>query len=267
MHTLTLVDTPATDGSPRRYEYSFPGSWEELTPHQLGQVLLLRSAGLPEARFFPRLLRMLAGIPSRMAARMRIDDLLTCPEPGKVLLVEQLHWATADPVFLRSLLPDLTVGGRKWQGPKNQLKNFSLLQFSMMDHCVEALRTNRTEAALHNALGACYHPVDEPWDNEGIESRGRKLASLPLATKLAAVFNYQAVRAALPSSFPRTFSKRKNDDATPDFGVDGLIEAVAGDKFGDVDQAGHKRLTYALINSERAILALDRMEREAEQNR
>lgn len=265
MHTLTLVDTPNSSGTSRSYEYVFPGSWEELSIHQLGQVLLLRGSGLTEARFFPRLLRTLAGIPARLAARMRIDDLLSCPQPGTVLLIEQLHWATTDPVFSRSLLPTLTVGGRVWQGPKAQLKNFSLLQFSLMDHCVEVLRTARSEEALHNALGAAYHPADEPWHNEGVEARGRMLATLPLTTKLAAVFNYQAVRASLPAHFPRTFSKQHPDDAHAiDFGVDGLIEAMAGDKFGDVDQAGHKRLTYALINSERAIISMDRMKREFE---
>lgn len=267
MHTLTLVDTPAADGKPRAYNYTFAGSWAELTPEQLGRTLLLRAANLPPESFFPRLLRMLADLPARIAARMCYDDLLHVAAPGVVHIVQQLQWATTDPVFERSLLPTLAVRGRTWQGPKNQLKNFTVLQFSMADHCVEALRTVRTTEALHNALGALYHPADEAWDAEGIESRGRAMASLPLGIQLAAVFNYQAVRAALPAHFRRTFTRKDKDDDTPDFGVDGLVEAIAGDKFGDVDQAGHKRLTYALINSERAMASLARAEKEAEQPR
>lgn len=275
MHTLTLVDLPDEHGKPRTYEFTFPGAWNELTPMQLGQVVLLRSSGVHETAVRYRMLRLLAGIPKRLFERMAMGDVMEFVpgNGGHVYVVKELNYLFTDPVFEQSLVPEFKLsnhrrlggvrlpGSVRWQGPKNQLKNFSVIQFAMADHCFTVLQSSKTPEALHNFLGCTYHPDGEAWTRDGIEQRGRALSVLPLHLKLAAVFNYQAVRAALPLRFPKTFGKRKDDEVFPDFGIDGLIEGIAGEKFGTVDVAGDKPLHPALINCERAMIAKAEMDK------
>jgi hypothetical protein len=275
MHTLTLVDIPDEHGKPRTHEFTFPGAWEELTPLQLGQVVLLRSSGINEDALKYRMLRMLASIPKRLFERMHMGDVIEFVS-GKLYAIKELNFLFAEPVFEKSLVHEFKLsshrrvagvrlpGTVRWQGPKNQLKNFTVLQFSMADHCLQVLQASKSTEALNNLLGALYHPEGEPWNAAGIEQRGHALSVLPLHLKLAAVFNYQAVRAGLPALYPHTFGKRKDDDA-PDFGIDGLMEALAGDKFGEVDRVGDKPLTAALINCERARLLQLEMEKQSQE--
>lgn len=290
MHTLTLVDLPDEHGKPRAYEFTFPGAWEELTPMQLGQMVLLRSSGVHESAIRYRMLRTLASIPKRLFHRMNMGDVMEFVpgNGGQVHVVKELNYLFTDPVFEKSLVPEfklassrsvagIRVGGSvRWQGPKNQLKNFTVLQFAMADHCLQVLQTSKTTESLNNFLGATYLPEVlvkdkdgerlevQKWDSKGIEPRGLELSVLPLHLKLAAVFNYQAVRAALPLRFPHTFGKRKGDDPMPDFGIDGLIEGIAGDKFGTVDVAGDKPLHPALINCERAMITKEQIDQARE---
>lgn len=258
MHTIELHDLPDTKGRPVVHRFSFPGDWKELTGDQLGRVAMLITAPVPEAELRFRLLRSLAGIPKKLFVRSAMEDLLG--EATDLLpQLDAFFPKYGKPVvFERSLMPLLEHDGRRWEGPRDNLGNFNVLQLSFCDHLLADVQHGAPKA-LNNLLGGLYVPEGSEWDNDGIEERAQQLASLPLATRLGAGMNYSALRNGLAERYPRTFGKRKTEEGE-DYGIDGLLEALAGEKFGTVDQVGGMPVHPALVHSERQLQMAEEME-------
>ena len=241
------------------HSFTFAERWDELTAEQLGKLLLLQQSTLEPMEQRIRALRLLAGIPKKLMARACELD------PEDIALPQLDAFFVLDPkapvVFEKSLLPAIVHEGRTWCGPKNTLGNFSVLQLSFADICLQGVQQQQSDESLNNLLGALYVPEDENWTSEDIEARGAELASVAPHVKLAAAFNYAALRAWLPTRYPRTFGKRKKEEEErEDYGIDGLLEALAGEKFGTVDQVGAKPLHPALVHSERKLEEREQLE-------
>lgn len=255
MHTIDLIGPRGEE-----HHFVFPGTLDELNAEQLGQVALDLLSALPENAIRYRLLRVLAGIPGRTFIRIFPEDMLqgTADEAS---LLPQLDWLFKRPILERSLIPELTVGKCKYIGPSTALGNFSVLQLSFADICFSAVQDKGSVEALNNLMGALYYPEGTEWNNADIEERGAKLAALPLHVRLGAWLNYKALRNTLPLRYPETFA---GAEAKDDFGIDGLLEGLAGDKFGRVDQVGAQSLHPALVHCERQLVRAREMKNEAQ---
>lgn len=260
MHTIELHDLPDAKGRPVVHRFSFPGDWQELTGEELGRVAVMSAADLPEAELRFRLLRNLAGIPKKLFVRCNVEDLLG-DGPDLLPQLDAFFPKEGKPVvFQKSLLPALEHDGTRWEGPRDSLGNFTVLQLSFCDHLLNEVQKG-TPNALVNLMGALYVPEGRLWDNEGIEDRANRLASLPLTTRLGAAMNYSALRNGVAERYWRTFGKRKSEEGE-DYGIDGLLEALSGEKFGTVDQVGGMPVHPALVHSERQLQMAEEMEAE-----
>ncbi len=248
MRGISLIGADST------FELQFAEGWHELTQDQFCAVAEARTMAGDKDALKVHLLRLLTGMTDAQFHNMRLDDLLElCSDEVHNEWVEAcpwLNWLLEEPVLEQSMLPEVKHDGIHYQGPKSGLGNFTVLQLSFADLCLQALNDQPDEKALNNLLGALYHEFGTLWSNESIEERGLVLARLPLATKLGAVLNYQGSRATLPLRYPRTFRATQGKE---DFGIDGLLESLAGDKFGEVDQVGSKPLHLALVHCERML--------------
>ena len=244
-------------------ELQLPESWAELSAVQFAAVAEARTMGADKDALKVHLFRILTGMPDAMFHRIELSDLLqVCTNDAHEEWAETcpfMNWLLDEPVLEKSMLSEVQHNGVTYQGPKSGLGNFTVLQFSFGDLCLSALKAEPGEKALNNLMGALHHEHGMLWDNDGIEARAEQLSSLPLATKLAAVLNYQGCRATLPLRYPKTFKAAGKDDA---FGIDGLIESLAGEKFGEVDRVGSKPLHLALVHCERLIERQEEIERE-----
>jgi hypothetical protein len=242
MHTIDLIGPHGEE-----QHFAFAGDWGELTELQLGQVAAELISGYTEIALRFRLLRLLAAIPKRTFLRIKyFSDLITAT-PDKAVVLPQLDWLLAPPVFHKSIVPHFTVGEQRFAGPDNDLDNFSIVQLSFADICLSAFIEHSTGENLNNILGALYVPEGRTWNHRDIEARGAQLASLPLHRKLGAVLNYRGLRNTLPIRYRRTFSGKGSSD---DFGIDGLVVGIAGEKFGKVTEAGTMPLHPVLVHCE-----------------
>lgn len=259
MHEIELIGTPDRKGRPTAFTFTFPSSWEECTAEQLGDMAILSALGLEPAHLKMRALQKLAAIPAKQFDKMKLVDMIQAvDEDGTLVFMPQLNWLLEAPIYGKSRVPTIEVGGVTYQGPRDTLGNFTLLQFSFADHCLAALAGNPTDDALDMLLGTLYYPLGTAWDNAGIEARARKLSAVPGRIKLAATLNYRSLRACVVQLYPLTFKGGDSDG----FGIDGLLEGYAGDKFGTVDQVGAMPLHPALVHSERAIKRKEELEAE-----
>jgi hypothetical protein len=240
-HTIDI-----TGPNGEAYSYELPGSWAELSAEKLAVVASALASGKEGAQVRMQLFKELAGIPTKVFRRISIQLSVLHGQEGGFL--PQLDWVFTTPFFDISYMPSITLGKSKWTGPGNTLGNFSVLQLSFADICLGAVAASPTDSAVHDLLGALYYEDGAKWDHSGIEQRGKALAALPHSLKMAAILNYRGLRSTLPTIYPLTFSGKEEEH---DFGIDGLLEGLAGDKFGTVDEVGSKPLHPVLVHCER----------------
>lgn len=257
MHSITLIGPKGEE-----YNYSFAADWNELDALQAGEVAAHLLAGLPDPVLRFELLRLLAGIPKDIFRRSFHEDMVTIDQKDQAVLLPQLDWLFTDPVLDVSLLPEVVVGKQRYTGPSSALGNFTVLQLSFADICFSAVGAQDSPEAIDNLMGALYYPDGTAWNNEHIEERGKQLAELPAKTKLTAWLNYRGLRNTLPLRYPRTFSGKEGSD---DFGIDGLLEGLAGAKFGRADQVGGQPLHPVLVSCERTLIREAELKAQANQ--
>jgi hypothetical protein len=261
MHQLEVLTTRK-----RTMRFSFPGAWEECTPQQLGVIAALLSAGhdttedREQCHLRLRLLHELSGMPDKVFCRIAPEDLLglRSDELGidRVALLPELDWALKPPAWERSLVPCLSVNGTRFSGPTDRLAHMTLLQWGFCDQLMQRLGRLACPEALHELLGALYHPTDSTWDHEHIEERAAQLAGVDDPTKLGAVLNYTGLRAWLSARYPRCFKGAQQDP----HGIQGMVVRMAGPKFGTVQQTYHANLHDVMVHVEQAIEDAERTE-------
>jgi hypothetical protein len=228
------------------FAFELPASWAEIKAADLALIADALTSGRSDLQVRIFLLRELAGMPKRIFQRINFHSSVLHGQDGSFL--PQLDWVFSTPAFEISHMPSITLGKASWTGPANMLGNFSVMQLSFADICLGAVAADPTDSAVDNLLGALYHQAGTTWDNSGIEQRGKALSTLPHGQKMAAVLNYRGLRSTLPRLYPLTFSGKQEEH---DFGIDGLLEGLAGDKFGTVDEVGAKPLHPVLVHCER----------------
>lgn len=266
MHTLTLHDVP-TGGQPVRYDFTFPGSWEEATTEDLITVCrVLAHPDDTEARRM-RLLRELCAIPAHLAHRMpgveqctyRVDVTdrsgpFRPVEKFEWQLLPQLDWAFAPGCYTTSLLPEVEHDGVRWEGSKSGFDGMGLAQWIWATTFIGELRKappDSKDAVMNELLGIIYRPVQAsgspaPFDPEQRHAHAARLASLPMHQKLATVLNHEALHAMLPVLYRRSFDPEGEVQRSP-AGLYGIAyDVAASGVFGDTDRTEQQPVAKVL---------------------
>lgn len=265
MHTITVHDAPAADGSPVTHHFTLPSGWcdEEapLKPHHLltiSKALCTAAAVRGNAREMDlseedvqngadaiaryELFTDLIQLPHTLAYRLPPADHFYYEtdttdygtgyapvERSEYRLLPQLDWCFTPPLFRTSLLPTLEHDGSTWEGPDDHFTYMTLNRWMWGTTLVQGVRAaakGTEDKALNEVLGALYTPHGVAWNNKLIEAHAARLATLPSATKVAALLNYEAINASLAEDYPRVFDPRGEAYNSPQ-GVFGMAYDVA----------------------------------------
>lgn len=267
MHTISLYDQPAADGTPVVHAFQFAAGWDEARPEDLLAIAEAQLSTEDATRMKFNLLRALADIPAALMERMPAAADLTFPvdttdrsgpfRPVETMahkLLPQLDWCFTSPSYTRSLLPELAHAGITWTGPDSLFERMTLHQWCFCTELVQAFRRSSTveEAAqnLANAMGALYQPAHCSWRKEPIEEYAAKLATLAPGVQLAAVLNYEALHSTLSTTYPRVFKPNMEGDPPSPQGLFGLAHDAAKSgafvNYGDEELVENKRLHLVL---------------------
>lgn len=253
MHRIQVLHPANNQHDGRWVRYHLPGSWDELTRHQLTDLVELDLQRLPREERRLKAFTRLIGLPDKDAIRLDPTDLIAprtvTSDDGQQSQVEELlpwmHWSEEEPVYNTSLLPEIRVGRRKWTGPADGLCNFTVKRWAMVDENIMELHAKPSVVNLNNVLGALYVPEGDAWNSEGIDERGVLLAGIHQRVKYAALVNYKALRGTLPLKYPLSFQGA----GTSDFGVHGMIVDLAGTTaFGGIKDDGSLRAYDAMLH-------------------
>ena len=248
MHTIDLYAAP---GTPTR-SFTFPSKWNELSAEQLPKLAMLLSVLTDEDDARVVILQTLSGMPGSAFAEpngIPYEDLCMVTEATdstalKVTFLPQLDWCFQPPDLspeqpgpAKSLLPSITLpdGTITYAGPGDGLDNFSFDRFVWVDSLFQQLVTEPNDQHMNNWLGAAYQPEGTTWNSIDLEKHAEQLATLPTATKLAALLNYRGLRAACSALYPSVFSSSAEAGPGTSLGLFGMVYDVAdGGVFGAV---------------------------------
>jgi len=282
MHHLEVFGWNPKDPAEGRI-YSYPAAWAECTVLQLGTVAALtsakpdlqsaeiqelppaeqaRMAEMGEAHLRLHLLRELTGMAGQVFEQIDVSDLLSLRPDDlgveRVAFLPSLDWCMVEPIYDKSLVPELVVGKRRFAGPNERLARMTVLQWGFADTLMGVFVKSGQVQDLNMVLGALYHDHGTPWNSE-LEERAEVLATVDDRTKLAAILNYRALRSWLAKRYPRSHRGGKADP----HGVQGMIVELGGPKFGTVDQVRSADLHDVMIHCEKSLIMKEEMERNA----
>lgn len=250
-------------------------AWQAITP-PTGQdrppfILRGHDAGLRLALF-----RELTGLPKGLVHHLPPAGDMTFARniAGETVWVciPQLDWVFTEPVRNASLLPTITIGGQPWNGPEDGLRNFSAERWMFADSLMAAYHAATDaaarETALHNLLAVLYQPSAqvrpgtdgaEEWyfSSRRIEEHAKAVASLRAEQRYTAIFNYSALRNALPARYTRVFEP--GDGPAPPSGLLNIgHQAAKSGVFGDLDRVLGRRMHDLLLFMEDELFQQER---------
>jgi len=225
------------------------------------------------------LFRELTGLPKGIATHLPPAGDLTFAryDYGETVwtCIPQLDWVFTEPVRNASLLPSITIDSAVWNGPSDKLNNFSSERWMYADSLLSRYHANTTpdtqDRDLLNLLAVLYQPAaqvrttpdhTEEWyfSARRIEEHAASLAGMPMDLRYTALFNYSALRNAIPRQYQRVFSG--SDGQSPPSGIFSIgHQAAKTGVFGTLDGVHERRMHDLLLFMEDQLFE---QEREAE---
>lgn len=259
----------------RAYKFTLPSTWDEMTTPQIFTVCRASRKGLDMDGF---LLDVLMGLipPSTQKAlsefyaalafardkspdgegRESLQDEMTDIASQFSRLLDLMKWIAEPSELTKNPFPILKVGQRKYQGPKEGLKDIAYYDFALVDlllrDMVYAMKEDRladAETAKVKIIAVLWKKTGEQYDERRAEARAKTFSRLPAEWKDAAyLFVVGSIRQIM-RSFPRIFTdgQEVNEAQDESYGHAEVILDLAGGKFGDIEKTQNTPLHTILL--------------------
>ena len=242
---------------------AYPSTWNELTKRQLFYVsakwqewakLSERPTFLVSEGLF--LARVLLGAISLNPFKPIRKILKKLSAIEMHALVTSFDWLLTDISLTKQLLPYVKVRLKRYYGPDDALKNITIDEFAFADTFFMRYTQTKDENQLNIAIACLYRPgkkgslllygdYREAFNNNNVETRIKAMAKLKNYEKQAIYLFYRGCRNKWEQEYPAIFNGTPTQGT--DFGWLGIIQSLAGEKFGTVDQVG-KRKAYEVFS-------------------
>lgn len=243
--------------------YTMPETWNELSGPQLkGIAPLLMQKQLSNADrwyicwqlcgfgacMFNRFANHLKGGYDYLAAQFTEE------------LFPLIEWLFKKNELTRNLIPVIEVGGKfsffgttKLHGPADDFNNLTIEEFSDCESCLDQWNATGDELWLNRFIGILYRPKQKGINPAAINFKGDMrqpynfhlndfIAAMVSKTdgriKTAVLLWYMGCRNNLAQCFPAVFTSAKDNKAHSGSNWTEVIHALAGPKFGTIEQTG-----------------------------
>lgn len=258
----------------------YPSTWNELSKRQLLYIgarwqywAEQVSVGKKFAYESVYLLKIMLGAISLNPFNKVKKMLFKLNDMEVYALSKTVDFILNDNTLTNQLLPYVRIVFKKFYGPDNALKNITIDEFAFADTFISRYLKGKNENDLHLALACLYRPgkkenvlnygdAREPFNNNKVELYAKSIAKLPYYYKQAILLFYIGSRRAWEKQYPAVFDNEPKQG--PDFGWLGVIQSLAGEKFGTVNQVGKTKAVEVFAYIENITWQAEEAAREAE---
>lgn len=259
----------------RPYKFTLPATWDEMTTPQIFAVCRASRKGLDMDGF---LLDILMGIipasaqkalfefyaalafardksPDGEGREARQDEMTDIAGQFSRLL-DLMKWLGDPSELAKNPFPVLKVGRRKYQGPKDGLKDITYYDYALvdlllrdMDYAMKEDRPEDTETAKAKIMAVLWKKPGEQYDEKRAEARTKTFSRLPAEWKDAAYLFVAGSIRRMMRLFPRIFTDSQDTGDTQDenYSHAEVILDLAGGKFGDIEKTQYTPLYTILM--------------------
>ena len=252
----------------RVFKGQLPQSFNELTRSQLLELCRCFDGRtlLAKAKF--KLAYRLLGF--TQFAFERNKAILQIPFEQIYFICEKLDWAFAPSTLTRQLLPKVRVGLRYFYGPSDAFNNGGfgevITAFTQLTNYKESSDPAEQRRLLCELMATLYRPrrwwwplvklfpqlhtgdCRVPFNENTLARRAKLFEALPDAYLYATLLFFEGCQAHWKTVAPDVFSATKSGDTNDRFGWYKFYVAMAGPKFGTINEVEHVYYTNILIH-------------------
>jgi len=182
----------------------------------------------------------------RKTARVLLDKM---PDDLVLGLMEAIEWLNTPPIQFKSKMRWYGI----WKGPQDDLQNLTMEQLGFVQQYVAAVKGAEDERVLRGHLRmlmACVFTLF------GLRFRAKwvplyswLLRLVPMNTLLLNMTNVHAMLMGLRERYEWVYDEdAETDDGMPQHGFRSLLNALAGNKFGDYYEVKRARLHDVMVH-------------------
>lgn len=259
----------------RPYKFTLPSTWDEMTAPQIFAVCRASRKGLDMDGFLLDILMEIIPPSAQKAlfefyaalafargkspdgeGREVCQDEMTDIASQFSRLLDLMKWLGEPSELTKNPFPVLKVGRRKYQGPKEGLKDITYYDFALVDLLLRdmayAMKEDRpadAEAAKVKIMAVLWKKPGEQYDEKRAEARAKTFSRLSAEWKDTAYLFVSGCLRQIMRSFPRIFTDGQDTDDAQDenYGHAEVILDLAGGKFGDIEKTQYTPLYTILM--------------------
>lgn len=221
--------------------YHLPNGWEEVSAKKA--ILIAHLLVSPKVdNFYNRLaaLQVLSGIPFFLIKAMNPEQ--------QHQLCDLL--AFIDKPFVKPLKDVITVGGKKFYGPAENLRNTSGIEYHHCDYFLRKLNAAvNKEQVINQIIAGIYRPAGEgsspedprgKFDTKKVDFNLKYIQKMPPEDKIMILTWFIACHIEVQEKYKPMFTGEGSEEKRESLGILGLLFSIAETGiFGDFDKTCH----------------------------
>lgn len=257
----------------KAFKFTLPATWDEMTPRQLLTVCRASRRGVSKDDFLTAVVMEMLPAGAQRALfeyyaalayaraklpddniREDVQDEMTDVTAQVARLLDLMGWLGDPAALTKNPFPILKTGRRKYQGPKDGLKDITYYDFALVDILLQDMayamkedRPDDAEAAKVKIMATLWKNPGERYDEARTEARAKAFSRLPAEYKDAVYLFIAGSLRHIMQSFPRVFASDTEDNQDENYGHAELILDLAGTKFGDIEKTQYTPLYTILM--------------------
>lgn len=225
MNTLSLLI------SGKRYDYTAPSNWNELTEKQLILWAAISIKHLSPSDALRLSMMVMYDIPRQLFKQI--------PDSQLAQLAPTLRFLFEDNKLSKWVIKELK--DQRLYGPTDRLESMTIGEFAKTELYYQVYVKKNNKAALDLLIAALYRPkhtgqidkdIREPLTEYGTRQRAEQMAKLPAKLRQAILLNYEGCRNQIRSKYLDKLPKSNAAKSDEIFDYNKTILTVAGGKFG-----------------------------------
>jgi hypothetical protein len=226
--------------------YEAPASWTEMTRKHLLLWAATMSSRLPVSRALQVLAAALYAIDKKAQPYILPSEYTRLGKSVAFLLGKNGLRTWLVPVIRHRL--------RKYYGPKSELGNITVEEFTLCELCLERYQQTGEVKYLETLAAILYRPrrwrhvnddIRKPLTVHGYVKRSKRFAALPHVLKVAIYLNYEGCRNFLHDRHKDVFQKGNDKAGNAKPGITSwstIVQSAAGDIFGPLESTRQSNL-------------------------
>jgi hypothetical protein len=242
-------------------KYFAPFTWNEMTRRQLISFCRVITHEANRKIQSLRIAQLMTGIKWKLFLKIPVAERKENIEKHFEFFISE------KPNLTENKIPKLRFGFHTYHGPQDVLKKIRAQEFFYVETFFIKYNRTKDENYLNALIAILYRPLKskadrseinydgdarEKFNPHWVDGRIKKISRLKMEVKIAIYLYYLSCRSEFETRHPQMFTKEKSDEVSK-LGWKALINEIAGNKFGTIEETYNAPMEEIFIECDRIL--------------